>query len=61
MRELANNGKGIIMVSSELPELLSVCDRIIVFKDGAIRAVFSSDEATEEKIIFAATSEKIEN
>lgn len=55
MRELANQGKGVIMVSSELPELLSVCDTIFVFKQGEISAQFTSMEATEEKIILAAT------
>jgi len=55
MRRLVNEGKGVIMVSSELPELLSVCDRIIVFNDGEITAKLSSLEATEEKIILAAT------
>ena len=55
MRQLVNDGKGVVMVSSELPELLSVCDRIIVFRKGEITAQFSSEEATEEKIILAAT------
>ncbi len=55
MRELVDEGKGVIMVSSELPELLSVCDRILVFKKGEISARLDSSEATEEKIILAAT------
>jgi len=55
MRELALEGIGVIMVSSELPELLSVCDRIAVFNNGRIKAIFSSEEATEEKIMYAAT------
>lgn len=55
MRSLANEGRGIIMVSSELPELLSVCDRIVVFGGGNIKAVISAGEATEEKIMAAAT------
>jgi D-allose transport system ATP-binding protein len=54
MRNLANDGKGIIMVSSELPELLSVCDRIMVFGGGRIRLVLRAAEATEEKIMMAA-------
>ena len=52
MRDLANEGKGILMVSSELPELLSVCDRIVVFGGGKIKAVFDAREATEEKLCF---------
>lgn len=55
MRNLAECGKGIMMVSSELPELLGVCDRIIVFRDGVINTTFTNEEATEEKIMLAAT------
>jgi len=56
MRSLADKGKGIIMVSSELPELLSVCDRIVVFREGGIRAILNSEDATEEKIVSYAAS-----
>jgi D-allose transport system ATP-binding protein len=55
IRKLADEGKGIIMVSSELPELLTVCDRIIVFGKGEIKAILPIEEATEEKILKAAT------
>ncbi len=55
MHRLAQSGITIIVVSSELPELLSVCDRIIVFNTGKITAVFTNAEATEEKIAYAAT------
>ncbi|MGC3955359.1 MAG: ATP-binding cassette domain-containing protein [Propionicimonas sp.] len=55
MRNLADAGVGVIVVSSELPELLAVCDRIIVFADGAQRAVFPIEDATEEKLVRAAT------
>lgn len=55
MRSLAENGIGVIVVSSELPELLSVCDRIIVMSEGRISAEFTAEEATEEKIVKAAT------
>lgn len=55
MRELANQGKGVIVVSSELPELLSVCDRIIVMRDGEINGEFNNKDATEENIMLAAT------
>jgi ABC-type sugar transport system ATPase subunit len=43
------------MVSSELPELLSLCDRIIVMHEGEMMAEFTSDKVTEEKIMIAAT------
>ncbi|BAD41326.1 D-allose ABC transporter ATP-binding protein AlsA [Symbiobacterium thermophilum] len=55
MRSLAESGIGVIVVSSELPELLSVCDRIIVMSEGRISAEFTAAEATEEKIVKAAT------
>lgn len=55
MRSLADNGKAVVMVSSELPELLCVCDRIAVFCDGQIKTIITSDEASEEVILRAAT------
>lgn len=55
MRELANNGTGILMISSELPEILGMSDRILVMHEGRIAASFSADEATEEKVMAAAT------
>lgn len=56
MRELADNGKGVLVVSSELPELLSICDRIAVFQEGKLNGILTSEEATEEKIMAKATS-----
>ena len=56
MRGLADEGKGIIMVSSELPELLMLCDRIVVFNRGEIAAIFDGEEATEEKIMAVAAN-----
>lgn len=55
MRRLADDGVGVIVVSSEMPELLAVCDRIIVFAEGEQRAEFPIDEATEENLVRAAT------
>ncbi len=57
MRRLANQGKGVLMISSEQTELLSVCDRIAVFRSGKLRGVLSSAEATEEKIVKISTNE----
>jgi ABC-type sugar transport system ATPase subunit len=54
-RSLAAEGKGLIVVSSELPELLALCDRILVIKDGRVVAEFPALDATEEKIVSAAT------
>ena len=58
MRRLASQGKGVIMVSSEMPELLSVCDTICVFRDGGIRMTYAVREATEEKILKSSTGEE---
>jgi len=55
MTDLAKAGVGIIMISSELPELLAMSDRIIVLADGRISAEFSHDEASEELFMKAAT------
>jgi len=54
MGELASQGFGIIMVSSEMPEVLGMSDRIAVMREGRISAVFDREEATQEKILEAA-------
>jgi D-allose transport system ATP-binding protein len=56
MRELTDNGKGVLVVSSELPELLAISDRIAVFHEGKLNGILTSEEATEEKIMAKATS-----
>jgi ribose transport system ATP-binding protein/rhamnose transport system ATP-binding protein len=55
MADLASKGMAIILISSELPELLGMADRMIVLREGAVRAEFRRDEATQEKVIGAAT------
>jgi ABC-type sugar transport system ATPase subunit len=55
MDQLVRSGIGIIMTSSELPELLTVCDRILVLSEGRLTASFLRSEATEQKIMEAAT------
>jgi len=52
--ELAAGGAGILLVSSELPELLRCSDRILVLRDGRIAARYDAREATQEKIMAAA-------
>lgn len=49
--ELAERDKGIIMVSSEMGELLGMCDRIMVMSGGQIAGILSREEATQEKIM----------
>ncbi len=53
---LAAAGKGVILVSSELPELLRCSDRILVLCEGRMTAVYRSQEATQEKIMASATA-----
>ena len=55
LNDLAQQGKGIIMISSELPEVLRMSHRIIVMCEGRITGELSSREATQEKIMALAT------
>jgi ribose transport system ATP-binding protein len=55
IRSQAERGLTVMMISSDMPEILSVSDRIIVMREGEISAEFTNSEAGEEKIIFAAT------
>lgn len=55
IEELALEGLGILLVSSELPELLALSDRILVLREGEFTGEVSRSEATEEKIIELAT------
>lgn len=56
MDDLCREGLGILVTSSELPELLTVCDRILVLAEGRQTGEFVRGEATEEKIMEAATA-----
>jgi ribose transport system ATP-binding protein len=55
LNELAQQGKGIIMISSELPEILRMSHRIVVMCEGRITGELTSAEATQEKIMALAT------
>jgi ABC-type sugar transport system ATPase subunit len=57
LRNLAESGVGIVMISSELPEVLGMSDRILVMREGAIVAELKSNEASEEKIIRSASGQ----
>src|SRR5688572_2913784 len=54
MNRLTAGGAGIIMISSELPELLGMSDRILVMKGGRITATFDRATATQERVVAAA-------
>jgi putative multiple sugar transport system ATP-binding protein len=51
INELAEEGKSIVMISSELPEILGMCDRIYVMNEGRIVGELTSEEASQEKIM----------
>ncbi|MDZ7904909.1 MAG: multiple monosaccharide ABC transporter ATP-binding protein [Cypionkella sp.] len=51
MNELAGQGRGVLMISSEMPELLGMCDRIYVMNEGEIMGELTRDEASQEKIM----------
>ena len=52
--DLADNGMGVLVISSEVEEVLALSHRILVMRRGAIAAELSADEATEERIMHAA-------
>ncbi|MDH7570724.1 MAG: sugar ABC transporter ATP-binding protein, partial [Armatimonadota bacterium] len=55
MDELARSGVAIVMISSELPELLGMSDRVLVMHEGRVTGHFSRSEATQERVMHAAT------
>ncbi|GHT78070.1 galactose/methyl galactoside import ATP-binding protein MglA [Spirochaetia bacterium] len=58
MEELVAQGKCIIMISSEMPELLGMSDRILVMCEGRLSGTVNRDEATEEKIMYYASADR---
>jgi rhamnose transport system ATP-binding protein len=54
---LAADGLAILLISSELPEVLAASDRVLVFHQGRLTGVFGRAEATEERLMFAATGQ----
>ena len=54
IRRLADEGKAVVVISSYLPEILAVSDRILVARTGRIVAEFDAAEATQDKILYAA-------
>lgn len=51
LRELAQNGIGIILISSEMPEIIGMCDRVLVMREGRITGELSGHQITEENIM----------
>ena len=54
--DLAEQGKSIIFISSEMQEILGMCDRIIIFHEGRISGELKREEATQEKLLKYATN-----
>jgi ribose transport system ATP-binding protein len=61
MNQLAKEGVALMVVSSDLPEILGISDRILVMRAGRIVAEFSRDEATQDNIMHAATGGRENN
>jgi ABC-type sugar transport system ATPase subunit len=55
MGQLAAAGKGLILISSELPELLALSDRVLVMVEGRPAGVLTREEATPERVMHLAT------
>lgn len=53
--DLAEEGRGIVVISSYLPELLNMCDRILVMREGEVAGVIDREEFSEERVIALAT------
>ncbi|MCA0044847.1 multiple monosaccharide ABC transporter ATP-binding protein [Celeribacter litoreus] len=58
INELSAQGKGVVMISSEMPELLGMCDRIYVMNEGAFVGEMPAAEASQERIMSLIVSEK---
>lgn len=57
INELSAQGKGVIMISSEMPELLGMCDRIYVMNEGALVGELAAEEASQERIMSLIVTE----
>ena len=55
LRTLAESGVGVIVISSELPEILGLCDRIAVFREGTISNILENRDLTQEDVMRYAT------
>jgi rhamnose transport system ATP-binding protein len=57
--DLAAEGLAIILISSELPEVLAMADRVMVMHEGRVAGTFTRSEATQENVMFAATGQEV--
>jgi ABC-type sugar transport system ATPase subunit len=59
--DLAATGVGILMISSELPEILGMSDRILVMHEGRLAGELSREEASEEKVLYLASGQSLDS
>ncbi|MEM1504041.1 sugar ABC transporter ATP-binding protein [Domibacillus sp. 8LH] len=59
INELAAEGKGILLISSELPELLGMCDRVYVMNEGSITGEVAREEGSQETLMMYMTKRKV--
>ena len=55
VRDLALSGVGVVVISSELPELIGVCDRVLVVREGRIAGEVAGPAMTEDRIMYLAS------
>jgi rhamnose transport system ATP-binding protein len=60
INDLAAQGLGIILISSDMPEIMAMSDRILVMREGRQMGIFSREEATQEKVLAAAMGQNSE-
>ncbi len=58
INELASQGMAIIMISSDMPEIMAMSDRILVMREGRQMGIFTREEATQEKVLTAAMGQE---
>ena len=51
INKMVEEGKSVIMISSEMPELIGMCDRIYVMNEGELKGELNASEATQERIM----------
>ena len=59
INKMVEDGKSVIMISSEMPELLGMCDRIYVMSEGRLAGEFTAEEATQERIMLRSCRNRI--
>lgn len=60
LRRLCESGIGVIIISSEMPEVIGLCDRIIVMHEGGITGVVSGDDINEKNLIMLASNQSVQ-